>query len=75
VSFGLGYMVGWSDEIASTPAATKSWNLGLGVLLESNVQRLGDGIHENQPLPDGETQVRYRKSGASSLFILLSRAF
>jgi len=74
VSFGLGYMVGWSDEIASTPTATKSWNLGLGVLLESNVQRLGDGIHANQPLPDGETQVRYKQSGASSLFILLSRA-
>jgi hypothetical protein len=75
LSFGVGWMIGWSDEIQSTQVPTKSWNLGVGVLVEGGTQRLGDGIHANEPLPDGETQIRYKKSGSSSIFVLFSRAF
>lgn len=52
-----------------------SFNLGVGVLYDMNVRTLGDGIVENQPLPAGETEIRYKERSQSGLMILSSYSF
>lgn len=73
-SFGLGWMFAWSDPIEDHLTDTKSWNLGVGILLEGESKYLGDGLRANQPLPVGESQVRYKTSSGRSLFLIVSRS-
>lgn len=56
---------GWMLAFRHTKAETKSWNIGLGVMVDPKVQVLGDGITANQALP-GETQVRYKNTARYS---------
>ncbi|MBN8886955.1 MAG: hypothetical protein J0I77_14635 [Rudaea sp.] len=83
-SFGIGWMFGWSDPVG---AGTKSftadgeqqhslmgWNLGIGIMLESQSKRLGDGLQANQPLPSGESQIRYKTASGKSVFLIVSRS-
>ncbi|MEO0344985.1 MAG: hypothetical protein AAF229_01900 [Pseudomonadota bacterium] len=69
-SFGAGYMVGFKR-----PESSSSLNFGLGVSLDSNVMQLGDGISANQPLPDGESEIRFTKSSEPSIILLVSTKF
>jgi opacity protein-like surface antigen len=52
-----------------------SFNLGFGVFYDLGVQTLGDGIAANQPLPPGETEIRFAKRSQSGFIILSSFAF
>jgi hypothetical protein len=52
-----------------------SFNLGFGVFYDLGVQTLGDGIVANQPLPPGETEIRFAKRSQSGFIILSSFAF
>lgn len=52
-----------------------SFNLGLGILHDMNVRTLGEGIIENEPLPVGETAVRYKERSQAGLMILSSYSF
>jgi hypothetical protein len=69
--FGLGLMGGWKTDSNSSGG----FSLGVGYVWEGNIQTLGDGIVANQPLPKGETQVRYKNQSAGALMIVLSRQF
>ena len=67
-SVAMGIMLGVkkSDKTNST----NSWNFGIGAIVEPNVMTLGDGIYANQPLPIGETDIRFvEKSKWGVLFI------
>jgi len=64
-------------ELKSTSADVdgSSFNLGFGVFYDLGVQTLGDGILANQPLPPGETEIRFAKRSQSGFIILSSFAF
>lgn len=59
----------------AAPPATDSFNLGIGVEVDPDVQVLGDGIKANQPLPDGETSIRYRNTEQVGLLFIFSYSF
>lgn len=52
-----------------------SFNIGLGVFYDLNVQTLGDGLAPNKPLPTGETEIRFTKRSQSGFLVLSSFAF
>lgn len=66
-SAALGGMIGFRKDDNSN-----SWNIGLGIAADPNVQILGDGIEENEPLPGNETDVRYKETTQYGLMILFS---
>jgi hypothetical protein len=68
-AFGAGAMVGLRR------ADNSSFNLGVGFLIDPGVQRLGDGIVANEPLPDGETEIRYVEESRWGLCMLVSFSF
>ncbi len=63
----IGYMIGLRASEAST-----SWNLGLGIAADPNVQTLGDGLEANKDMPVGETEIRYREQTKYGVMILFS---
>ncbi|MCI5120819.1 MAG: hypothetical protein D3908_06445 [Candidatus Electrothrix sp. AUS4] len=69
---GAGIMIGFKRNDASSK---ESFNIGLGVVVDPSAQILGDGIVENQPLPEGETAVRYKETSQVGLLALVSYAF
>jgi len=69
-SLGVGWMVGF--RIKQTDA---SLNVGLAYTLESNVKRLAKGFEEGQPLPTGETAVRFRTGRGTALALVVSFGF
>lgn len=70
-SAGLGVMVG----VRSDPRAESSFNLGLGLVWDNRVKTLADGFVEGQPLPTGETAVRFTEKSSRRLMLTLSFAF
>lgn len=79
---GIGAMIGWkAPDAISIPKsegsfrAGNSFNLGVGVMLDVKQRVLGDGIHANQPLPAGETEIRYRETSQIGALILFSYSF
>jgi hypothetical protein len=69
--FGLGIMGGF--KVSNT--SSSGFNVGVGYIWEGNIQTLGDGIVANQPLPSGETQIRYKDRSVGALTILFSYKF
>ena len=66
----LGWMVGFRQG-----GSDRSFNIGLGIAVDPNVRTLGDGIERNQPLPVGETAVRYREEAQYGVVLLFSQSF
>ena len=66
----LGWMIGFRPANSS-----ESFNIGLGVAVAPNVRTLGDDIVRNEPLPAGETAIRYREEAQYGLMLLFSRSF
>ena len=66
----LGVMVGFRQK-----GSDRSFNIGLGVAVDPNVQTLGDGIERDMPLPVGETDVRFREEAQYGLVLLFSQTF
>ncbi|XCN74530.1 MAG: hypothetical protein Q3M24_07235 [Candidatus Electrothrix aestuarii] len=67
---GAGVMLGFRRGNTK-----ESFNIGLGVVVDPSSQILGDGIVENQPLPEGETAVRYKETSQLGLLAMVSYAF
>jgi hypothetical protein len=67
---GLGLMIGFRR-----PNSSNSWNIGVGVLYDPDTKTLGDGIRPNQPLPPGETEIRYKERAQKGVVILTSFSF
>lgn len=70
-SVGFGLLLGFRRS----KDATTSFNIGVGVVYDSNVKVLGDGIKENQPLPAGETTVRFKEISEMSWLLIGSFGF
>lgn len=69
-AIGMGIMIGARRE-----GGTQSFNLGFGLVVDPDTRVLGDGIIANQPLPMGETDVRYRETSQKGFLILTSFSF
>ena len=65
---GVGIMHGFRYDEKSK----SSWNLGFGAFVEPSVKVLGDGFAKNQPMPAGETQLRFKDTSLWSIMMLLS---
>jgi hypothetical protein len=75
-------MIGWRQPkhefINNTWVPTygrSSWNLGVGLRVDPKVRVLGDGIVADQPLPAGETQVRFKDDAQLGVMVLSSFTF
>lgn len=73
-AFAMGWMVGLRHP-ASSPDNKSSWNFGVGLRVTPNSQILGDGIIANQPLPLGETVIRYKNEPRYGVTFLSSFSF
>lgn len=72
---GLGLMMGFRRR-ADQPDGTNSFNIGMGVLYDIDVQMLGDGFVDGQAPPVGEeNSVRFRRGSQSGLLIMSSYSF
>jgi hypothetical protein len=69
-ALGAGLMIGFRQPGSDSG----SINIGVGVALDSKYKVLGDGIQENQALPSGETEIRYREKSKFRLMVLFSFA-
>lgn len=65
---GVGLTVGSGQEAEDSSA----WYAGFGIGRRFNQKVLGDGLRENQPLPAGETQIRYKHIDATAPFVFFS---
>ena len=70
-AIGLGWMVGFRRNATGSD----SWNLGLGYVVDPSVQVLGEGIEADEPLPAGETQIRFRETSQGGVLLLASFTF
>lgn len=70
-SVGLGVMLG----IRNDPRKDNSFNLGAGLVWDGSMKGLGNGFVEAEPLPTGETDVRFEERSARGVMIALSFAF
>ncbi|WP_156362232.1 hypothetical protein [Sphingomonas sp. Leaf208] len=69
-AIGMGLMFGFRRG-----KGDESFNLGFGVVIDPNTRILGEGVAANQPLTNGETEVRYREELQTGLLILSSFSF
>ncbi len=72
-AISLGMM--WGFKKSPNPADKRSWNIGIGAVVDPNVKVLGDGISENVALPTGETGIRYKDKSQWGLMLLTSFSF
>jgi hypothetical protein len=73
-SVGMGVMLGFKRS-ANDNGAGDSFNMGLGVFVEPNSQILGEGLRANEPLPEGETEIRYKEESQVSWGVITSFSF
>jgi hypothetical protein len=82
--YALGWMVGLhhaalapskTNPSTLVDTSTRSWNLGIGLRVDPDAQVLGPGIVANQPLPAGETTIRYEKEARYGIMLLSSFSF
>lgn len=52
-----------------------SFNLGVGISADPNVQILGEGLNPNEALPDGETEIRFKEETQYGVMIVFSTAW
>lgn len=70
-AIALGGMIGFRRP----GATTESFNIGVGVVIDPNTQVLGEGIIPNEPLPAGETEIRYKEEMQTGVLLLASFGF
>jgi hypothetical protein len=70
-TFSIGLMYGRRI----TKDQDVSLNLGLGLIYEPDVQILGDGIVADEPLPEGETDIRFKKEDRWGALLAVSFRF
>jgi len=70
-AMGGGIMFGFRRSLDKSD----SFNFGIGLVNDTKIKILGDEIEENEPLPDGETEIRFKTKSAIGLIIMFSFAF
>lgn len=66
----IGYMWGFRQL-----KSTQTLNIGAGISVSPSAQVLGDGIVEGQPLPNGETSVRFKNTTKFGFSVITSFGF
>lgn len=75
-AIGIGWMMGFRRPLPVGEQDTgQSFNIGLGIVVDPNTRILGDGIVANQPLPEGETSIRYKEEMQGGFLALVSFSF
>lgn len=69
-AIGMGLMVGFRRGDSG-----QSFNLGFGYVIDPNTRVLGDGLKGDQPLPAGETEIRFKDASQGGFLILSSFSF
>ena len=64
-SVSIGWLVGFKPHTGDKA----THNLGIGFAVEPYARVLGDGLEKNQPLPAGETAIRYKETNRTALII------
>lgn len=72
-AIGFGVMFGFKRSLDSKDLS--SWNIGFGAVVDPSVKVLGEGLQKNQPLPVGETEIRYKNKSQWGALILTSFSF
>jgi hypothetical protein len=67
----MGIMIGFRRAKDSS----QSFNLGAGVVVDPNSRVLGEGLFANQPLPNGETEIRYQQKAKYGFIVVTSFSF
>lgn len=67
----MGVMVGFRRP----GTIDQSFNIGFGVSVDPNTRVLGSGLRAGEPLPAGETAIRYREESQYGWVILTSFSF
>lgn len=70
-AIGFGFMVGFRKDSLTN----QSWNIGVAFVIDPSVKVLGDGVIENNPLPSGETQIRFLTKEQAGIMFVASFAF
>ncbi|MGQ0546378.1 MAG: hypothetical protein ACT4P3_13745 [Betaproteobacteria bacterium] len=68
---GIGFMYGEKRK----PADSDGFSLGVGAILDGKVKDLAEGFRRDQPLPAGETAVRFEEKARWSLLLFVTRTF
>jgi hypothetical protein len=71
-AFSAGLMFGWRDR---KPQSSGGFSIGVGALLDGEVKSLASGFEVGEPLPDGETEIRYETKSRWSAVIFFTRTF
>lgn len=69
-AIGMGLMFGFRRG-----EGDESFNIGFGIVVDPNTRILGEGVIANQPLSNGETEVRYKEELQTGFLILSSFSF
>lgn len=70
-AIGFGMMLGFRKN----DSTDQSFNIGLGVAYDPNTQTLGEGVVDGEPLPEGETDVRFLDQDQVGLLLMTSFSF
>ncbi len=70
---GIGFMVGLKRS--TDPEDKSSWNIGVGAVVDPAVRVFGEGIVKDQPLPSGETNIRYQETSQFGVLLVASFSF
>lgn len=70
-AIGVGIMLGLRRE----GTENSSWNIGIGYIVDPNVNVLGDGFVANQPPPGAETAIRLKETSQEGILVLFSFSF
>lgn len=71
-AFSAGVMFGWRDPL---PERSQGLSVGIGAVLDDEVKSLASGFTVGQPLPAGETAVRYETKARWSGILFVTRTF
>lgn len=66
---GGGLLLGFGSRPTNQSQALKQHNIGIGYGRRFGIKTLGDGITRDAPLPTGETQIRYKNTDMSAVFL------
>jgi hypothetical protein len=62
-----------SDDCEGDAAKRRgAFNVGVGVVLDPSAKVLGDGLVANEPLPPGETEIRFKETDQWGVLVLFS---
>jgi len=69
---GVGFMYGWRGN---EEKASDGFSVGVGAILDNDMKALAGGFNANEPLPSGETDIRYETKARWSAILFVTRTF